>query len=107
MENVILPIEEWAKQVTVGCSACGGVAPFTLQEFEDAPAHPELAAAQNGWQLRLLATNVVHDNGAPGRGWRWDLFCPACAGEMSPQPPNSIRLRLGSQGGAPGHRKGV
>lgn len=81
-----LPIDDYIKELKVGCSGCGQIAPFILREFERGDTFP-------GWQLRLLATEVLM-NDMPARSWRWDLFCPACAGEMSPRPANSLRIRV-------------
>jgi hypothetical protein len=83
----LLPIEDFLKDLPVGCSACGQPAPFTLGDFER-------GQVMTGWQLRLIAAEVVFD-GEPGRSWRWDLFCPACAGELNPRPPDSLRIRIG------------
>lgn len=63
MHKVVLPIDSWIKGARAGCSACGQLAPFTLQEFEDGPVVP-------GWQLRLIATEVIYKEGGPARGWR-------------------------------------
>ncbi|GIK83205.1 MAG: hypothetical protein BroJett024_43100 [Alphaproteobacteria bacterium] len=71
--------------MTDGGSACGQVCPFTLGQYEE-------NEATLGWQRRLLGTEVMH-HAERGRAWRWDLFCPACAGEMSPRPPGSWRIR--------------
>lgn len=84
--SITLPILDFAKDSRVGCSACGQTAPFTLRRFESGPTVV-------GWQLRLIGTEVMIEEGM-ARSWRWDLFCPACAGEKSPRPPDSVRLRF-------------
>ena len=80
-----LPIVDEMKDMTVACNCCTQISPFTLRQYEAGPQPVN-------WQLRLIATETTH-HGMPARAWRWDLFCPACAGEMSPRPPGSIRVR--------------
>lgn len=95
MEKLYLPVDEWMLDAPVACSACSSRAPFTLRQYQDAPEcpDPEETRVLLGWQLRLIATEVLY-RGEQARGWRWDLFCPGCAGEMSPRPPGSLRIRL-------------
>jgi|GEM_PF-6064570 hypothetical protein len=81
---VDLPVRAYIKQLPVGCSGCATKAPFTLREFEAGPTMP-------GWQLRLVATEIG-PAASPRRVWRWDLFCPACAGELGPRPDGSVRI---------------
>lgn len=82
--RVELPVRSYIKDLTVGCSGCAAKAPFTLREFERRPTTP-------GWQLRLLATEIGPTRN-PRRVWRWDLFCPACAGELGPRPEGTVRI---------------
>jgi hypothetical protein len=92
LNKLYLPVEAWMLDQPVGCSGCSSRATFTLRQFQDAGADIPPDPAILGWQLRLIGTEVSYD-GEQARAWRWDLFCPGCAGEASPQPQGSIRIR--------------
>lgn len=91
MDRLKIPAEDWLKGERVGCSGCGQVAPFTLGEFERGPVEVD-------WQLRLIGTEIRDIEGRPARAWRWDLFCPGCAGDANPRPAcPALRIHAGER----------
>jgi hypothetical protein len=75
----------------LSCSACQEIAPFTIHEFEHDASAAQLAT---GWQLRMLVTQVISDEG-PSQALRWDFYCPLHAGEWNPRPDGSWRVSAG------------
>jgi hypothetical protein len=76
----------------IGCSdpACPEIAPFTIHEWEQDGSAAQLAA---GWQLRLIFTQVISDEG-PAQSCRFDFYCPAHSGEWNPRQEGTWRVSV-------------
>ena len=70
-----VPIPNELKDLPAICCSdpdCREIAPFTARQWEEDSSEAQLAV---GWQLRLIVTNLIADQG-PAQEVRWDFYCP-------------------------------